>query len=39
MNCCLAAQKRFLLFKGPGSLKKIENGGNVRYRVFKGTQE
>jgi hypothetical protein len=31
MDCFLAAQKRFLLFKGPGSLKKIKNSGNVEY--------
>jgi hypothetical protein len=30
MNSCLAAQIRFLLFKGPGSFKKIYKiGGNV----------
>jgi hypothetical protein len=30
MKSCLTAQKRFLLFKGPGSLKKILFiGGNV----------
>ncbi len=30
MKSCLAAQKRFLLFKGPGSFKKIFSiGGNV----------
>ncbi len=31
MNCCLAAQKRFLLFKGPSYFKKIKNGGNVEH--------
>ncbi len=34
MNCCLAAQKRFSLFKGPGSLKKIKMGRNVEYLKF-----
>ncbi len=30
MKSCLAAQKRFLLFKGPGSLKKnFLIGGNA----------
>jgi hypothetical protein len=30
MKSCLAAQKRFLLFKGLGSFKKIFNiGGNI----------
>jgi hypothetical protein len=30
MNSCLAAQIRFMLFKGPGSLKKFfKIGGNV----------
>ncbi len=30
MNSCLAAQIRFMLFKGPGSFKKIfKIGGNV----------
>jgi hypothetical protein len=31
MKSCLAAQKRILLFKGPGSFeKKIYIGGNVQ---------
>jgi hypothetical protein len=30
MNSCLAAQLRFMLFKGPGSIKKnFKIGGNV----------
>jgi hypothetical protein len=30
MKSCLAAQKRFLLFKGPGSFKKnFQIGGNI----------
>ena len=30
MDCFLAAQKRFLLFKGPGSFKKnFQIGGNI----------
>jgi hypothetical protein len=30
MKSCLAAQKRFLMFKGPGSFKKnFKIGGNV----------
>jgi hypothetical protein len=30
MNSCLAAKIRFMLFKGPGSFKKIfKIGGNV----------
>jgi hypothetical protein len=30
MNSCLAAQIRFMLFKGPGSFKKnFKIGGNV----------
>jgi hypothetical protein len=30
INSCLAAQIRFMLFKGPGSFKKIfKIGGNV----------
>ncbi len=34
MNSCLTAQKRFLLFKGPGSFKKILKSAEM-YRVFK----
>ncbi len=42
MNSCLAAQKLFLLFKGPGSFKKIFLiGGNVEekqaYRLIPRT--
>ncbi len=32
MKSCLAAQKRFLLYKGPGSFKTVfKIGGNVEY--------
>ncbi len=42
MKSCLAAQKRFFLFKGPGSFKKIFNiGGNIEdkqaYRLIPRT--
>ncbi len=38
IESCLAAQKRFLLFKGPGFFKKIsKNGGNLEFfKAVKG---